>query len=285
MAISERSRVFICVITICVVNFGILQFNAFAGPPREMKVDLEFDDFNAQFDKQLERGFRLIDVAIYKVGTRDLYSAIWEKRADPPLAFRHGLTRPNLERKITELANEQYGMVYLEGKGGGGREKYACIWEPCTGEFPQVWVGMDPEQFKAKHTELQGKQYSISNLTAFELNGQVVCGGIWQKENLPTSAVQINLSAGKFKLALKKKPAEGFRLSRLCSYILQGKEFYSCLWTKQEGPKQEVRSGLSTIAAKRVTIQMQKKNMHPKQIAVFLQGSRLRYAVLYEDNK
>jgi hypothetical protein len=256
-----------------------------AGSPREMKLDMEFDAFNTEFDEREKKGFRLIDVAIYKVGTRDLYSAIWEQRADPPFAFRHGLTRQNLERKIKELTDQKYAMVYIEGKGGGGREKWAGIWEPCTTEFPQVWAGMTAEQFKAKHTELQAKQYSISNMTAFELNGQVICGGIWQKENLPESAVQLNLSVGKFKLALRKKPAEGFRLSRLCSYMLRGKDFYSCLWTKQEGPEQEVRTGLATIAAKRVTQQMEKKDMQPKQISVFLQGKRLRYSIAYENNK
>ena len=282
---QTHRRGFLFTTSVFLLGLIIAAPRAFAGPPRELKLDMEFDDFNSYCDKQTEKGFRLIDVSIYKVGARDLYSAIWEQRADPLQTIRHGRTRADLERDITELVDAKYKLVYLEGKGGGGREKYAGLWEPCLTEFPQVWVGMSPEEFRTKHAELQGKEFSISDLTAFEFNGLVLCAGIWKKENLPTTAVQINLSAAQFKLAMKQKPMEGFRVVRLCAYTLQGAEVYSCLWTKQEGAKQEIRVALPATGIKRVNVQMEKEMMQPIQISVVMASNGPRYSIVYEENK
>lgn len=257
----------------------------FAGPPREMKLDMDFDAFNAEFDRQTERGFRLIDVSIYQVGPRDLYSGIWEERPEPKIALRHGLVRATLQEKTDELAKDRYGLVYLDGKGGGGREKFAGIWAPCDGLLPQVWVGMAPAEFNEKHAELEQQGCRITDLSTYELNGQILSAGLWNKgDDLPETAIDGNLTARQLLAAVRKKPLEGFRISRLSACIVNGQDRYTCLWKKTDGPAQEVRSLMSKSALTRISRQMETKGLQPVQVSAFAVRNVTKFTVVWEDN-
>jgi hypothetical protein len=258
---------------------------AVAGPPREMKLDMEFDAFEKEFDRQTARGFRLIDVSIYQVGTRDLYSGIWEERADPPIALRHGMSRDELLEKTAELAEDRYGLIYIEGKGGGGREKFAGIWEPCTGLFPQVWIGMNSVEFKKKYDELAAMGFQMTSLSAYELDGQILLAGLWNKsDEFPEAVLEANLTMRQLSAAVRRKLDEGFRISRLSACLVKGQDRYTCLWKKMDGPIQDVRVGMSATALKRFSRQMDQKGLQPIQISVFANGKQLRYSVVWEDN-
>ncbi len=256
-----------------------------AGPPREMTLDMEFDEFEKEFDRQIARGFRLLDVSIYQVGTRDLYSAIWEERSDPAIAWRHGMQRDGLKEKTEELAADRYGLIYIEGKGGGGREKWAGIWEPCTGLFPQVWLGMNSVEFKQKYDELAADGFQITSLSAYELQGRLLLAGLWNKgDEFPEAVFDANLTARQLAAAIRRKVDDGFRISRLSACLVNGQDRYSCLWKKLDGPTQDVRVGMSAAALKRFRRQMKLKGLQPIQVSVFARGNQMRYAVVWEDN-
>jgi len=258
---------------------------AIAGPPREMKLDMEFEEFEKEFDRQTARGFRLIDVSIYQVGTRDLYSGIWEERSDPAIAWRHGMRRDGLKEKTDEMAADRYGLIYIEGKGGGGREKFAGIWEPCTGLFPQVWIGMNAVEFKKKYDELAAQGFQMTSLSAYELQGQILLAGLWNKgDEFPEAVLEANLTARQLAAVVRRKLDEGFRISRLSACLVKGQDRYTCLWKKMDGPTQDVRVGMSTAALKRFSRQMDQKGLQPVQVAVFAKGNQIRYSVVWEDN-
>src|SRR6266516_2310949 len=54
--------------------------------------DLSSAEYQAEFDRRVAQGWRLVDVSGYESGGQGRYAAIWEQSGGPAWQARHGLT-------------------------------------------------------------------------------------------------------------------------------------------------------------------------------------------------
>ncbi len=263
---------------------GSLVTPATAAPPREMKIAMEFEEFEKEFDRQLARKFRLIDMSVFKLGSRDLYTGIWEDRADPVWLMRHGMKPDEFEAKIKEFGEMEYVMTHISGKGGGGREKYAAIWERYPGRDMSYWSRLLANDFEKKHNEQTKRGFRLNRMTAFELSGNVVHGGIWEKADPNGRHVRLGQSYTTFQRDLRTNPKKGWRLAQVCTFTLNKQDRYSCLWVEESGPKQEIRVRLTASGVKNNNERFAADGMQPVQICGYAMGTSDRYVVIWEQN-
>ena len=256
---------------------------AFADPPREMKAGLRFEQFEKEFDRQAARRYRLVDLSIFKVESRDLYAGIWEKREEPFWALRHGLKPMEFQKEADKLREMQLRLVYISGKGGGGREKYAGIFErKVDGPEHQYWLNMPAADFEKKQTELEGDGFRLIGFTGFELSGAVRYGGIWEKGEQPGLQIELGQSNARFRKSIRDLPKKGFRLRRVCAFVWKRQDRYACVWEESKNRKQEIRLRMTSKGLTKTDRQMSKRGFHPVQVSGCFLAGRVRYVAVWE---
>ncbi len=85
------------------------------GPPWVARHDLTSAQYQAEFDRLLGLGYRLVLVDGYQVGGQARFAAIWEQTAGPAWVGRHNLTAAQYQAEFTSLTNQGYRPVHVSG--------------------------------------------------------------------------------------------------------------------------------------------------------------------------
>ena len=102
-----------------------------SGPAWVARHGLTSAQYQAEFDKLVAQGYRLVDVSGYAVNGRPLYAAIWEHSNGNGRAWvaRHGLSGSDYQGQFDNLVDQGYRLKWVSGYGVGSQARYAAIWQ------------------------------------------------------------------------------------------------------------------------------------------------------------
>jgi hypothetical protein len=83
--------------------------------------------YQTEFDKFLNQGYRLVHISGYAVGNDPRYAALWDKSSGPAWVARHGLTSAQYQSEFDKLVKQGYRLVHVSGYGIGNQDFYAAI--------------------------------------------------------------------------------------------------------------------------------------------------------------
>ncbi|MBT2231491.1 serine hydrolase [Nonomuraea sp. NEAU-A123] len=98
------------------------------GPPWVARHNLTAAQYQAEFDRLLGQGYRLVHVDGYQAGGQALFAAIWEQTGGPPWVARHNLTAAQYQAEFDRLTGQGYRPMRVSGYTVGGTDLYAAIW-------------------------------------------------------------------------------------------------------------------------------------------------------------
>ncbi|MCI0336676.1 MAG: serine hydrolase [Acidobacteria bacterium] len=99
------------------------------GPAMVARHGLTSAEYQAEFNKWVNQGFRLIHVSGYTVSGDDRYAAIWEKSPGPAFIARHGLRSVNYQTAFDNAYYRGYKLKLVSGYADGNSARYAAIFE------------------------------------------------------------------------------------------------------------------------------------------------------------
>jgi hypothetical protein len=138
-------------------------------PPWQARHGLTSDQYQQEFNKLTQQGYRLIHVSGYAVGGQDRYAAIWEKSAGPDWQARHGLTSDQYQDQFNQLRYSGYRLTRISGWGIGDTFHYAAIWEKIY-SGPD-WVarhGMLSDSYQEEFNFLAKDGYRLKNVSGYQ---------------------------------------------------------------------------------------------------------------------
>lgn len=152
---------------------GVDHYNAIFekadGPPFRAFHGLSADAYQQEFDRAVQDGYRPLRVSGYTINGRDHYAAIFEQRAGPPFAARHGLTSAQYQQAFSQLASQGYRLTHLSSWGSGITGHYAAIWEKADGPAWQARHGMLEDTYQEQFNDLAKAGYRLRDISAFHL--------------------------------------------------------------------------------------------------------------------
>jgi CubicO group peptidase (beta-lactamase class C family) len=104
-------------------------WDRYAGPPWRARHGLRPEEYQTEFDRQLESGFRLVRSVGYDSGFGARYATIWERSPGYPWRARHGLPDANYQAEFDAGVRENMLLVDLSGFRNGESVAYTTIWE------------------------------------------------------------------------------------------------------------------------------------------------------------
>jgi cytochrome c biogenesis factor len=175
-------------------------------------------EYQAEFDKYVAQGYRLVQVSGYGVGGKDYYAAIWDKSSRSPWVARHGMTSAEYQAEFDKYVAQGYRLVQVSGYGVGGKDYYAAIWDksPSTG-----WVarhGMTSAEYQAEFDKYVGQGYRLAQVSGYRVNGKDYYAAIWDKSRSRAWVARHGLTSAQYQSEFDKYTAQGYRLVQVSGY-------------------------------------------------------------------
>ncbi len=126
--------------------------------------------YQAEFDKWVGQGLKLVHVSGYAEGGQAKYAALWERPADGyAWVARHGMNSAQYQQAFNTYAAQGYRPVRVSGYVVGGVDYYAAIWDkaPSAG-----WVarhGLTSAQYQAEFDKWVGQGYRLTVVSGYTI--------------------------------------------------------------------------------------------------------------------
>jgi cytochrome c biogenesis factor len=191
--------------------------------------------YQAEFDKLVGQGYKLMQVSGYNVGGRDRYAAIWEKSGNQNAwVARHGLSSAQYQAEFDKLVGQGYKLMQVSGYSVGGRDRYAAIWEKSGNQ--NAWVarhGLSSAQYQAEFDKLVGQGYKLMQVSGYSVGGQDRYAAIWEKSgNQNAWVARHGLSSAQYQAEFDKLVGQGYKLIQVSGYNVGGQDRYAAIWSK-----------------------------------------------------
>ena len=196
------------------------------GPTRVAKHSLTEREYQAEFTRMAQQGFRLIYVDGFSSRGSDRYSAIWEKSDGPEWKARHRMNSAAYQKAFTDEAASGFRLAHVSAYTVGTEDLYAAIWEKSDGRAWRSHHQMTHESYQKNFNTFSSQGFHVAHIDGYQINGESRYAAIWEKgsaaappETYWTAAVAV-VSSGK--TAPQLKPLDDLMSSFLLEHNLPG---------------------------------------------------------------
>ncbi|KAF9099662.1 hypothetical protein BGX27_000546 [Mortierella sp. AM989] len=202
-----------------------------SGPAWVARHGLTNAQYQAEFNRLVNEGYRLKKVSGYTVGGADRYAAIWDKSTGPAWVARHGLDSAAHQAAFNSYVKQGYRLKQISGYAVGTSARYASIWVKASGP---AWIarhGLTAAQYQTEFTKLKNEGYRPLSIDAYTVNGKNYFAAVWEKSAGPAWQARHGLTSAKFQETFNQLVVQGYKLVSVTGYGT-GTASYAALWTK-----------------------------------------------------
>ena len=189
-----------------------------SSPPWEARHGLTSAQYQAEFDKLVGQGYRLVWVNGYTVGGQDRYAAIWEKSGGPAFVARHGLSAAQYQAEFDKRVAEGFRLVLVTGYAVGNEARYAAIWQKDGGPAFVARHGLTAAQYQAEFDKHVAEGFRLALVNGYRVGSQTLYAAIWDKAPSPAWVARHGLTSDAYQQQFDKLTGEGYRLVDVSGY-------------------------------------------------------------------
>jgi CubicO group peptidase (beta-lactamase class C family) len=104
-------------------------WDRYAGPAWSARHGLSAAQYQQEFDKQQQLGFRLVRTVGYTVGGQTHYAGTWEKSPGHAFQAGHRVAHNDFQSEFDRLTRAGLRLVDVSGFADGNSARYSTIWE------------------------------------------------------------------------------------------------------------------------------------------------------------
>ena len=189
-------------------------------------------DYQKAFDDFAKQGYRLRSISGYNSGGQDRYAAIWDKRAGPAWAARHGLSAADYQKTFDDLAKQGYRLRQVSGYTVGGKERFAAFWEQAGGPAWTARHNLTSAGYQKAFDDLIKQGYRLRWVSTYAVGGQDHYAAIWDKSSGGAWQARHHMEEAAFRAHAATLAAQGYELVCASAAGVGGKDYYAALWEK-----------------------------------------------------
>ena len=248
---------------------------------------LTSSEYQTEFNKIVSQGFRLKQVSGYASpsGNQDMYAAIWVKNDDGRAwVAQHGMTSSSYQQAFDKHTGNGFRLVQVSGYGVGGQARYAAIWESRAGGGE--WVakhGLSSDQYQEafdKYTK-SPYNYRLTCVSGYTVNGKDNYAAIWEKNDGRAWYARHGMTSSSYQKYFNQYTSQGFRLTKVSGYQLEGSARYAAIWEKVSGPSYQARHGLSEVDYQAAFDNLHSRGYDLEYVDGYLVGNSVQFAAIW----
>ncbi len=203
-----------------------------AGPEWAARHGMSSADYQAAFNDFLRKGFRLVYVCGYAVGTQPRFAAIWEKAPGPDWVARHGLTAAQYQGVFTDLVNKGYRLRHVSGYTVNAQDFYAAIWDKSAGP---AWVarhGLSAAQYQQAFNEFTGQGYRPKVVSGYQVGPEDRYAALWEKTPGPLFAAHHGTQGALYQGIVDNLVYQGYQPVYTNAFASGSAQKFNGIWEK-----------------------------------------------------
>jgi len=171
-------------------DFYVAIWEQRSGPAWIARHGMTSANYQDEFNKQLQAGYRLTHVSGYSVNGSERYAAIWEKSSGSPWAARHGMDAATYQAEFNRLNASGYRLVLVSAFTVNGQDRFAAIWEQRGGLPFIARHGLDSASYQTAFDDLRYQGYRPAVVSGYGSGANPQFAAIWH--NTQYSAADLN---------------------------------------------------------------------------------------------
>jgi CubicO group peptidase (beta-lactamase class C family) len=239
--------------------------------------------YQTEFNNWLSKGYRVTSLSGYTKAGQELYTAIWEKKAGPAWAAKHGLSAAAYQTAFTEMSNQGYRLQTISGYAVGGQAKFAAVWDKSSGGAWAAKHNMTAAQYQQAFNENSDKGYRLQYVSGYVINGTEYFAAIWEKKSGPAMAAKHNMTATQYQQAFNENTSKGYTLKLVSGYEKNGTDLFAAIWEKTNSPLWASRHGIPRMNYQHAFDNMYYQGYVPVYVNAYAADGGDKYNVIWEN--
>ena len=215
---------------------GKLYFNVVfrprAGVRWAARHNLTGSQYQAAYNAQRKKGYRLWQVDSYPSGNKVLYAGIFRKSAGPGVTAYHGVSPSDHQKKFNDLTGKGWRPKNLSVTSIGGKRYYAALYEKRSASGTQSKSFLTVQQYQAAFNDNKAKGRRLAYLNAYMHNGQPRFTAIGSSGVKGLGAASHGLTNSQYQAEWSKQRKRGLLTRLVTGYTEGGRGRYAAFWKK-----------------------------------------------------
>ncbi len=148
---------------------------------------------------------------------------------------RHAMTPLQYQSEFNDWSEKGYRVVSLSGYTKGGQELYAAVWNKASGPAWSAVHGLSSAGYQASFNDMTNKGYRLVCLSGYGVGNQAKFAAVWDKSSGGAWTAKHNMTAAQYQQAFDDNGKQGYRLTFLSGYVVNGTEYFAAVWEKKSG--------------------------------------------------
>ena len=201
-------------------------------------------DYQAEFNRWVGAGYRLVSVSGYDEAGAERYAAIWRKVSGPAWQARHGLTSQQYQATFNQLVAQGYRPVLVNGYEVAGTARFAAIFQ---NGGSVAWVarhGLTSAQYQAEFDARVAQGYRLVHVSGYTSGGAERYAAVWERSPGPAWRAFHGLTSAQYQALFNRMTAQGYRRRTVSGYRVGGADRYAGIFEQSAASPWVARHGL-----------------------------------------
>ncbi len=204
------------------------------GVPWVARHGLNSAQYQAEFNKWIQKGFRPLQVESYVEGNQVRYAVVFIKRGGPAWRAYHGKSPQAHQTAFNSLVAQGYRPVNISVVSVGNRTEFTALYEKKNVGHFLALANIPLAQFQKRFDENRKAGRQLVYLNAWEDGGKVYFSAIWNAATKGAYKARHNLSRTQYGKEWEKQTDKGFLTRFVTGYEVNGVHRFATLWYKTE---------------------------------------------------
>ncbi|MEL6940213.1 MAG: serine hydrolase [Cyanobacteria bacterium J06598_1] len=148
-----------------------------------------------------------------------------------------------------------------------------------------AWIarhGLSSSAYQSEFQKNTSAGYRLTHVSGYGVNGKDYYAAIWEKRSGPAYIARHGLSSSAYQSEFNQHTRDGYRLTHVSGYDVNGKDYYAAIWEKSGGNAWSARHGMSSKAYQCQFDNHYYQGYRPKLVSGYAKGSSARFAAIWE---
>lgn len=155
--------------------------------------------------------------------------------------------------------------------------RFAALFEQDDGTPWQARHGIDAATYQATFDSLVGQGFRLTNVCGYSEGRDARFNAVWQLRGGGAWQARHNLTSSDYQATFDSLVQQGFRLTNVSGYAINGEARYAAIWEQTGGPDWQARHGMSRVQYQQAFDELAAQGFFPVQVC----GYRVNVDVLF----
>lgn len=218
-------------------------FEQTSGPPWLAFYGLTSQEYQQKSNELTGRGFQLVQISGYALGTEERFAPIFEQ-GGPVTRAVHGPTS-QYQQRFDEMSGQGLRVALFSDYTVGNEERYTAVFEP-AGPSWVAFHGLTARQYQQKVDEVGGDGFRLVQITGYSVRGEEFFAPIFEQRSGPPLRAVAGLTSEEYRQRFDALTGQGYRLVRFSAYAVAGAERVAAIFEQGTGPPVHAEYGLNS---------------------------------------